>query len=443
MPQKKSDDRPVTKKEILGWAMYDFANSSYTTVVITVIYSSFFIKYIVPPETSAKDSYWSLAIIIPTLITIFLAPFVGVLCDYSGRKKIYLGISTLLCSFSTMALMLVPPGAVWWGILFLTLSNVGFMISENFCASFLTDLSNTNNMAMISGVGWGIGYMGGLASLLLVMAVITVTPEQNLALYIQQNQWAMGVMGIFFLIASLPTFILVKERSSAAPGFEKRDLKKLFNSGWHKIKLSWSLVQQNQTLFAFLLAFTVYMAGVDAVIKFVGIYARIELEFSTADLTTMFLILQFSAMGGALGFGMLERWLGPKWTVVGTLFLWMAGVLGIFFLKPLSASLNIQPKQLFFFISLIAGMGIGATQSSSRAVVGLLTPPDQVSLMFGFWGMFGKLATILGMFFGFTSDLLDSRRMALLLVLLFFVVGAAMLIRIPIDQSIAEKRAHA
>ncbi|MBF0239303.1 MAG: MFS transporter [SAR324 cluster bacterium] len=443
MPQKKSDDSPVTKKEILGWAMYDFANSSYTTVVITVIYSSFFIKYIVPPETSAKDSYWSLAIIIPTLITIFLAPFVGVLCDYSGRKKIYLGISTLLCSFSTMALMLVPPGAVWWGILFLTLSNVGFMISENFCASFLTDLSNTNNMAMISGVGWGIGYMGGLASLLLVMTVITVTPEQNLALYIQQNQWSMGVMGIFFLIASLPTFIFVKERSSAAPGFEKRDLKKLFNSGWHKIKLSWSLVQQNQTLFAFLLAFTVYMAGVDAVIKFVGIYARIELEFSTADLTTMFLILQFSAMGGALGFGMLERWLGPKWTVVGTLFLWMAGVLGIFFLNPLSASLNIQPKQLFFFISLIAGMGIGATQSSSRAVVGMLTPPDQVSLMFGFWGMFGKLATILGMFFGFTSDLLDSRRMALLLVLLFFVVGAAMLIRIPIDQSIAEKRAHA
>ncbi|MGK5092218.1 MFS transporter [Deltaproteobacteria bacterium TL4] len=434
------DDPPVTKKEILGWAMFDFANSSYTTVVITVIYSAFFIKYIVPKGSVLQDSYWSIAIIIPTVLTMLISPFIGVLCDCSGHKKRYLMMTTLLCALSTAALGWVQPGHVILGIILLTFSTAGFMLSESFCASFLTDLATKKNMAFISGIGWGIGYMGGLASLILVMGIITATPEERPELYIQQNQWAMVAIGAFFLIAALPTFSLVRERSKPASGFESWNWTQLFKAGVDHLKSSFSIARNHQILFQFLFAFTIYMAGIDAIIKFVGIYATAELKFSTADLTVMFLILQFSAMGGALGFGALESKIGAKWTVMATLFWWILGVLGIFFLAPLSVLFSADPKTIFFLVSLVAGAGIGATQSSSRAVVGLLAPKEYSAEMFGFWGMFSRAATILGMTFGFAADLLASRRLALLLILAFFIAGSLLLARIPLEEGITKGR---
>ena len=176
------------------------------------------------------------------------------------------------------------------------------------------------------------------------------------------------------------------------------------------------------------------MAGIDAIIKFVGIYAKGELNFETADLTIMFLILQLSAAAGAFGFGWLEGKLGPKNTVMATLFWWIFGISAIFFLPQIAQITQIEPKKIFFGISLIAGAGIGATQSSSRALVGILAPPDKTSEMFGFWGFFMRLSTILGMSFGFLSDAIDSRRVALLLVIAFFVVGAFLLWRVPFEK---------
>lgn len=429
-------DIPVRKREIFGWAMFDFANSSYTTVVITVIYSAFFVEHIVPADSAARDTYWSIAMILSTLVALILSPFVGVLCDYSGYKKRYLLGTTLLCSVSTAALFWVEPGNIGLGIALLLVSNAAFMLSESFCASFLPELATKGNMGLISGIGWGIGYVGGLASLLVVMGTIRADPATEPELYTTQNQFAMVLIGLFFLLAALPTFLLVKERAQPAPGFEKFDLEKLLKAGTEDLKSSMTLVKHFPILFQFLLAFTVYMAGIDVIIKFVGIYATGELQFTTGDLTIMFLILQFSAMGGALLFGVLEARIGAKATVMATLFLWMAGVMGIFFLDAIADAFSTDPKRVFFIISLMAGAAIGATQSSSRAVVGLLTPPENAAQMFGFWGMFSRTATILGMSFGFVSDALDSRRLALLLVLAFFVAGAIMLGRIPLSEGI-------
>ena len=437
--KENSRRMPVRKREIFGWAMYDFANSSYTTVVITVIYSVFFVGHIVPESSPARDSFWSLAIILSTLFALVLSPFVGVLCDFSGHKKRYLLVTTLLCSLATMSLFWVGPGMIVMGIVLLVISNTAFMLSENFCASFLPDLANKKNMGMISGIGWGIGYMGGLASLILVLQIVKdVDPANDFVGFVARNQWAMIAIGIFFFIAALPTFLLVRERSKPAVGFEIFDGKKLLIAAVKSFQSSLTLVRQYPVLFQFLAAFMVYMAGIEVVIKFVGIYATAELQFKTAELTIMFLILQISAMGGALGFGWLESRIGAKKTVLWTLVLWVAGILGIFFLDTIASILSYSPKNVFFVISLIAGAGIGATQSSSRAVVGMLTPSNRSAQMFGFWGFFLKLATILGMSFGFVSDALDSRRMALLLIIGFFIVGGLMLMRIPLTKGIED-----
>lgn len=426
---------PVKRREIFGWAMFDFANSSYTTVVISFVYSAFFVGYIVPEDSAMRDSLWALAIVASTVIALLLAPLVGAVCDLSGRKKRYLIGTTLLCSVGTGMLALASPGQVWLAVALLVLSNVGFMLSETFCASFLTDLADDDNMSRISGLGWGIGYFGGLTSMVIVMFfVITSDPVAEPTTYITQNRVAMVVVGAFFALAALPTFLLVRERTRPAPGFERASWGRLFGAGVQELSRAAQTVRAHPILFRFLLAFTVYMAGLDAMIKFVGIYAREEVRLGEGELVTLFLVLQLSAAAGAVGFGYLGRIIGEKSTVMLTLFWWMAAGLAIWGLAPLAAATGVDPKTLFMIIALMAGSGMGSIQASSRAVVGILAPPEKSAQMFGFWSLFMRLASILGMSYGVVSDVFGSRRDALLLVVAFFAVGAVLLAPVRIDE---------
>ncbi|MCA9539318.1 MAG: MFS transporter [Myxococcales bacterium] len=435
------DVPPVRKREIFGWAMYDFANSSYTTVVISVVYSAFFVAHIVPAESTARDTYWSVAMIASTVVAILLSPFVGAICDYSGGKKRYLAYTTFGCALATMVLYFVAPGNIWLAIVLITISNASFMIGESFCGSFLTDLATKKNMGIISGLGWGLGYFGGLASLVLILATIGADPEKDLTAYIDQNRFAMVLIGVFFLVASRPTFWLVRERSRPKPGFEKASFGQLMGAGLKELRASYQVARNYPVLFKFFFAFMVYMAGLEVVIKFVGIYATSELDMGVKDLTVMFIILQISAAAGALGFGFLETRFGAKATVLATIVWWMAGILAIYFLHAIAEMFSAEPKSVFFGISLIAGAGIGSIQSSSRTVVGLLSPADRSAQMFGFWGMFSRLAIILGMAFGPVSDAVG-RREAMLLVLAFFALGGLLLAFVPIRQGIETAARH-
>ena len=429
---------PVTRKEIFGWAMFDFANSSYTTVVITVLYSKFFVEYIVPAGSPVRASYWSLAIIVSTILALVLSPLAGAICDYSGRKKRYLFVAAATCSLATAALALVPPGQVGAAIALVALSNAGFMLSETFCGSFLPDLSTPATMGKISGLGWGIGYFGGLASIFVVITfVVTADPAAEPLRYVRQNQLAMVAIGAFFLLTALPTFVLVRNRSRPASGYERAGLGRLFRAGLAEFRQSARTARQNPVLFRFLFAFMVYMAGIDAIVKFVSIYASGVIGYTDAELRTLFIGLQLSAAAGAFLFGWLESKIGPKRTVMATLVWWIAGVLGIYFLGQLSGLTGAGPKQVFQVLGLIAGSAIGATQASSRTVVGLLAPRDKISQMFGFWGTFSRLGTVLAMSFGFVADGFGAR-MAVLLVILFFGAGLLLLSRVDIARGMRQ-----
>lgn len=428
---------PVQKREIFGWAMYDFANSSYTTVVITVIYGSFFTGHIVP-EGYAKDSWWAAAIVASTVLAMVLSPLVGALCDYSGHKKRYLAYASITCALATMGLVFVQPGNVWLALALLIISNAGFMIGESFCASFLPELSTPKNMAVISGLGWGLGYFGGLLSLVLVMLIVSADEGSALAAYQDQNRWAMVFIGIFYLISALPTFLLVKKRDKPAPGFEGASIGKLMKQGLKELGESFGLARRYKALFQFLMVFAVYMAGLEVVIKFIGIYAKQEIKLSQDDLVTMFLIIQISAALGAVGFGFLETRLGAKRSVLLALLGWIGAALAIIFLQDLAELFGTTQRILFFVVALLAGSGIGSIQSSSRTVVGLLSPPERSAQMFGFWGMFSRLAIILGMSFGPVADAIGDRRLALGLVVAFFVVGGALLTLVPIEKGIEQ-----
>lgn len=426
---------PVKKREIFGWAMYDFANSSYTTVVVTFVYSAFFVAYIVPPELAhLKNTYWSVAVTISTALAIILAPFAGVLCDYSGRKKKYLGWCTILSIVGTGGLSIVNPGNVYLGLTFLVMSNTAWMLSESFIASFLPELSTKENMGKISGIGWGIGYIGGLLSLLLMFQIITVSFADAPLQFIDQNQQAMVFIALFYALGALPTFLLVKERAQPRPGFENASFKDLARAAASRLIRMRELIGDYPLLFRFFLAFMVFSAGIAVVVKFFGIYAQEEIGITGQALVLIGATLQLSAMLGAIGFGFIEDVIGSKKTILLSLLWWILGILGIYFLDSLVALSGIGPETLFVALAFIAGSALGATQSASRALVGQLAKPQDSALLFGLWGTFGRLAIILGMTFGPISDVLG-RHTGLLFIVVYFIAGGLMLMQIPIKKA--------
>lgn len=424
----------VQKREIFGWAMYDFANSSYTTVVVTFVYSAFFISYIVPPELAhLKNSFWSLAVVISTALAIFIAPLSGAICDAIGHRKRFLGVCTAISVLATAGLFFVNPGDVVLGITLLVLSNTAWMVSESFVASFLPELSTPKTIGRISGIGWGIGYIGGLSSLIALFLIVTVSPSQDLARYIDQTQLAMLFVAGFYLLGALPTFLFVKERAFAQSDKQNFTLGKILKQALSRTISITSLRKNSPTLFQFFIAFMVYSAGIAVVVKFFGIYAQEEIGITGSQLIAVGATLQLSAMIGAFIFGIIEDKLGVKTTILLSMGWWCLGILGIYWVIPIAQLLNLPLIIAFTGLAFIAGSALGATQSSSRSLVGRLAKPFERTLMFGLWGTFGRLAIILGMTFGPVSDLLG-RQSALLFILVYFVIGGFLLAKIDLPN---------
>ncbi len=192
---------PASPREIFGWAMFDFANSSYTTVVVTVAFSVYFTSTVAPPEHA--DLLWGLALGISNILVLLSAPLVGAAADDSGRKKPFLAATYLTCVASTAALYFVTPGSVVVGITLFVLSNIAYAHGENLAGAFLPEISTADTAGRISGLGWGLGYFGGLASLLLIRPLMSAGLDAD---HLAQLRWIWPITAAFFLVAALPTF---------------------------------------------------------------------------------------------------------------------------------------------------------------------------------------------------------------------------------------------
>lgn len=425
---------PARKREIFGWAMYDVANQAYTTVVISFVYSAFFVGYIVPQDSPLRDSYWSLALIASTLVAMVLSPIIGHRIDQGASKKRLLAMSTLVCAVFTSALWFVSPGDVWLGVVLILVTNTAWMLGEAIISSFLPEISTRRNMGLVSGLGWGVGYLGGLISMVLVtLLIVQADPGDNPAQYVLQNQWAMVAISVYFVLFAVPTFVLLKERPHAVRH-------SVLNQPWYQSLNLRQLGRSQPVLLRFLMAFVFYMAGVQTVIKFIGIYSTGELGLTQADLISVFLATQFSAMGGAIGFGFVEHRLGARPTLFMVIGIWLLAISAMYALPLLEQLLAIDVATLFLGVALLAGTGIGAIQSSSRSLVGQLTAVDKGGSAFGWWGVFNRLAMLLAATFGLVADIF-SRQQALLMVLGFFILGGILLARVPLAAELRRRYA--
>jgi MFS transporter, UMF1 family len=397
---------PASKREVWSWAMFDFANSSYTTIVVSVAFGVYFTRLVA--TGSWGDFLWGLGIFLGNLIVLLLSPMVGAIADDSGRKKLFLAGTYATCVLGTALLWFATPGHVALALVFFVLSFVGFSFGENLAAAFLPEISTPATIGRISGLGWGLGYFGGLLCLVLVRPLIqggyVLENLANLRL-----TWL--VTALFFLLAALPTFLILRERAPRGTGTAMEYVR----AGFRRLADTGRSVRHFSELVKFLSVFFVYSMGLTSVIAFAGIFAVNTLGFTPDEQIVLFIFLQLTSAGGAFLFGFLQDRLGAARTIQLALVLWIFVCAGTYLCHS---------KGLFWVIALVAGLGIGSLQSVSRGLVGLFSPLEKSGEFFGFWGLAGKGAYMLGPpIFGVISSATGSQRTAMLSTALFFVAG--------------------
>lgn len=401
-PQRMSE--PVRRREIFGWCCYDFANSAFITVVITVVYGPYFTG-VVAAGWAGANTLWSVILASSQVVVMVFGPALGVLADVTGSKKKFLLSMMWVCSAATAALWLTGPGTVALAAGLVIVAYAAFSFGENFCASFLSELSTPANCGRISGYGWSFGYLGGLGALGLAMLVLAVSPDGV--------RWVFVVTALFMVAATLPVLLLLRERKQP-----ESHVARWWQLGWESVLRAARDLPQHRDLLRFFWAFLLYMSGLGAVVAFAAIYSVEVLGFTTGENLVLFASLQISSALGALAFGWWQDRAGSVNMLTAALLLWCLVAVGAYFC---------QTKEVFFLVGNVAGLAIGSCQAGSRAVVSLLSPRERAAEFFGFWGVFGKFAAVVGpLFMGVLADLFDLR-VAVLSTLVFFVGGLLVL----------------
>jgi UMF1 family MFS transporter len=425
-------DQRAPASEIFGWAMFDFANSAYTTVIVTVVYAQVFPRLIVG-DASRGNLLWSVALATSYAIVTLAAPALGALADATAQKKRFLAVSWLFTVVCTAALGLAGPGDVWLAFGLIVLSNLGFSAGESFTSAFLPDLGTPEDLGKISGFAWGLGYFGGLVATAAVLFGFGPFDEAR----VDAVKWIGPVTAAFFFVGALPTFALLRERGTPRPlGAGGSAVAEAFRS----LRVTAASLRGYRDLVAFFGSLFFSQAGLSIVIAFAFIYGDQVIHWSQGTMTLMFVVTQITAAMGAVAFGALQDRIGARVSYAVTLVLWIVAVALIRLTPEVSAALGVAPQTFFLFVGGLAGSGLGATQSAGRTIVGLFTPAAQAGEMFGFWGLVGKLASIVGLLGVGALQTVFGLQDAILVCVVFF--AAALGVSFVVDEQRGRARAR-
>jgi UMF1 family MFS transporter len=412
----------VSKREVWSWAMFDFANSGYTTVVITAIFNAYFVGVVINNEDWGTFA-WTASLGASYGLIIVAAPLLGAYADAYAAKKRLLLLTTVGCVSFTALLYFVGPGDLGLAILLIVLSNFFFGCGENLIAAFLPELARGEALGKVSGWGWSLGYIGGLVSLGASLGYVTWAQDRGM----QADQFVpvtMLITAAIFSVACIPTFLFLKERAVPQPH--------LFGASAGREALARLLgtlhqVREFRDLLRFLASLLFYQAGIQTVITLAAIYAQQVMHFDTADTMFLVLVVNVTASVGALAFGSVQDRMGHIPTIALTLCGWLLMVL---------LAWSAESRSMFWVAANVAGLCLGASQSAGRALVGYFSPSARRAEFFGLWGLAGKLSSIVGpITYGAVSWISrGDHRLAMLITGSYFVIGLAILLTINIKR---------
>jgi UMF1 family MFS transporter len=412
-----NDSLPATsasRLQIFVWTLFDFANTSFSVIVVAVGYSLYF-KDVVAGGHGRGDFLWGVAVSISMLITAIIAPVLGAAADFSSRRKRFLFGFTIVSIVCTALLYFVDAGMIAAGMILFILANIGFEGGIVFYDAFLPTLTTERSYGRVSGYGFAMGYVGSLTTLLIAMPLYA---NGFISSNLPNIKLSFVVAAAIFLIFAAPLFLFFRDHKKT---FEKKP--SYVRAGIDRVRDTIRHMKKYRQVARFMVAFFIYNDGILTVISFASIFAQQSLNFSLQEIIVLFAVVQGSGVVGSLIFGVVTDKIGPKKTIDINLILWLLVVTAAYF---------VHTKEMFFAVGVVAGSSLGASQSASRSLMALLTPKEREAEFFGFYdGLCGKASAVIGTFlFGLISYLTNNQRLSILSVGVFFVVGLVLLQRV-------------
>jgi MFS transporter, UMF1 family len=412
----------VKKREVFGWAMYDFANSGYTTVVLTAVFATYFVGAVAGNAPWATFA-WTLALSVSYAIVMLTMPTIGALADMRAAKLRLLRWSTLACVVATALLSTVQPGDVVWACVLIVLSNVMFSYGESLAAAFLPELAKRDALGKVSGWGWSFGYVGGMLALGICLAYVLGAQKQGQTAgqFVPVTMW---ITAAIYGLAAAVTFMLLKERATPRPQVASQSG---LAASLDELKQTWRESHKYRDFRTLMLCAVFYQGGVAVAITLAAIYAESVIGFQKQETMVLIFVLNVAAAIGAFVFGYVQDRIGHKRALGITLVGWIA----VCVIAAASST-----KGQFWWAAAIAGAAMGASQSAGRAMAGLFAPTPKLAEFYGLWSFATRLASIIGplSYGAITWATGGNQRIAILSTAVLFVAGLVVLQRIDVER---------
>ncbi len=412
----------VRKREVFGWAMYDFANSGYTTVVITAVFAAYFVGGIAGKADWATFA-WTAALSLSYAIVLLTMPTLGAYADLRAAKKRLLMLVTAGCVVSTAALAFAGPGSVALAIVLIVVSNTFYSWGESLTAAFLPELARPQSLGKVSGWGWGFGYFGGMLALGICLGYVLWAQGRG----IPASQFVpvtMLVTAVIYGGASLVTFRLLQERAVPNPeALHQGGLR----ASWQQLRATFSQARRYRDFMWLLACAVFYQGGVAVAVALAAIYAEQVIGFQPQETMVLIFVLNLAAAGGAFAWGYLQDRIGHKLALGSTLVGWVA--------TCVIAAVT-TTKGGFWWAAAIAGLCMGSSQSAGRAMAGMFAPRRQLAEFYGLWTFAIRLASIVGplMYGAITWATGGNHRVAILSTTALFAIGLVVLLKVDVQR---------
>ena len=410
-----SSPRVITPR-VLAWALYDFASSVYPAVITATVFSVYFANVIVGDASGRGDLWWGRVLSVSMIFVALSSPLLGSIADRGGFRKRFLFAYSLLCIVSVALFTTLTPGNLPRAFVLAVMANIGFEGALVFYNAYLTNIAPPGRQGFVSVLGFGLGYAGSGVGLLAVLPLVKREAFDQVWL----------LVAAMYAVFAIPSFIgLPPDRPT---GTSVRRAVQIGIGGFRGILVeAWRLPRLRR----FLLAYFVYIDGINTTIYFSSIFATKTLGFRSKELITLFLVVQISALIGSFAWAKPTDRLGPKRVIVITLLLWIGVAL---------AGFVVSSRHTFYAVAIVAGSALGAVQAASRALMASLIPRGREAEMFGFYAFCGKSSSILGpLLFGAISYAFHgNQRFAVLSVAVFFILGLMLLTGVSGGRSTSE-----
>jgi UMF1 family MFS transporter len=403
---------PAGTREVVAWALCDWANSAYSTLLITIVVS-YLQAFVLPGDAGILAYGWGLGV--SMFLSAMLSPVLGAMADARANKRTWLLCTSFAGATCSILMGLVPPDWQFGPVAFMTLffvASLAFELSFSFYNGFLPEIADEQSMNRVSGYGYAAGYFGGGLALAVAIAVLSIGSGYGLST-VTGLRIGLVIMGLWWAAFTLPAAFILRDRNP--PRGKAQSFAATARVAIGEVLHTLSSIRCYSVLALFLLGFLLYNEGIQTVMSQASVFAREVLRMTPSELGMVVLMIQFVATPAALGVGWLGDRLGAKTTLLGCLVIWCGLLVAAFFTTT---------KIQFWCLGVVLAMVMGGTQSISRAIMGSMTPTAKTAEFFGFFNLSCRATSMVGpILFAQMLVWTGSANVAILSLLVFIVAG--------------------